>query len=121
MNSGVHFILGMKPMVQTEVISRCWNRLEKPSVKNFSTTRIPGDRTLSFLTITNNTGGGQPVSMENIREVSELSHIYNIPLFFDACRFAENAWFIQQFEQGYRSKNIRTIVREMFSHVDGFT
>lgn len=76
---------------------------------------------LSFLTITNNTGGGQPVSMENIREVSELSHNYEIPLFFDACRFAENAWFIQQFEQGYGSKDIKTIVREMFSYVDGFT
>lgn len=76
---------------------------------------------LSYLTITNNTGGGQPVSLENIREVSELSHNYNIPLFFDACRFAENAWFIQRFEQGYRSKEIRTIVREMFSLVDGFT
>ncbi len=76
---------------------------------------------LSYLTITNNTGGGQPVSMENIREVSELSHNYDIPLFFDACRFAENAWFIQQYEQGYRRTNIRTIVREMFSHVDGFT
>lgn len=76
---------------------------------------------LSYLTITNNTGGGQPVSMENIREVSELSHNYNIPLFFDACRFAENAWFIQQFEQGYGRKDIKTIVREMFSFVDGFT
>jgi tryptophanase len=76
---------------------------------------------LSYLTITNNTGGGQPVSMENIREVSELSHSCNIPLFFDACRFAENAWFIQQFEQGYGRKDIKTIVREMFSYVDGFT
>ncbi len=76
---------------------------------------------LSYLTITNNTGGGQPVSMENIREVSELSHHYDIPLFFDACRFAENAWFIQQYEQGYGNKDIKTIVGEMFSYVDGFT
>lgn len=79
--------------------------------------RIP----LSLLTITNNTGGGQPVSMGNIREVSELSHKYDIPLFFDACRFAENAWFVQQYEPGYRRKDIKTIVREMFSYVDGFT
>ncbi len=82
-----------------------------------SNSKIP----LSYLTITNNTGGGQPVSMENIREVSELSHNYNIPLFFDACRFAENAWFIQQYEHGYGRKDIKTIVREMFSYVDGFT
>jgi tryptophanase len=76
---------------------------------------------LSYLTITNNTGGGQPVSMENIIEVSELSHNHDIPLFFDACRFAENAWFIQQYEQGYGNKDIKTIVKEMFSWVDGFT
>ena len=76
---------------------------------------------LSYLTITNNTGGGQPVSMENIREVSIVSHQYDIPLFFDACRFAENAWFIQQHEPGYGNKDIKTIVKEMFSYVDGFT
>jgi tryptophanase len=76
---------------------------------------------ISYLTITNNTGGGQPVSMENISEVSKISHDYDIPLFFDACRFAENAWFIQQYEKGYRIKEIRTIVKEMFSYVDGFT
>jgi tryptophanase len=76
---------------------------------------------LSFLTIVNNSGGGQPVSMENIRQVSELSHHYGIPLFFDACRFAENAWFIKSYEKGYRNKMVREIVKEMFSYVDGFT
>jgi tryptophanase len=76
---------------------------------------------LTYLTITNNTGGGQPVSMENIREVSDVSHNYDIPLFFDACRFAENAWLIQQHEEGYGNKDIKTIVKEMFSYVDGFT
>ena len=76
---------------------------------------------LSYLTITNNTGGGQPVSMENIRDVSNVSHHYDIPLFFDVCRFAENAWFIQQHEPGYGNKDIKTIVKEMFSYVDGFT
>jgi tryptophanase len=83
--------------------------------------RSHGKIPLSLLTITNNTGGGQPVSMENIKEVSDLSHNYNVPLFFDACRFAENAWFIQQYEEGYGRKDIKTIVREMFSYVDGFT
>lgn len=79
--------------------------------------RIP----LVYLTITNNTGGGQPVSMKNIVEVSRLAHTHNIPLFFDACRFAENAWFIKQYEKGYSSKTIPAIVQEMFSYVDGFT
>lgn len=76
---------------------------------------------LVYLTITNNTGGGQPVSMANIRETSRLAHHYNIPLFFDAGRFAENAWFIKHREKGYAKKTIRAIVREMFSHVDGCT
>lgn len=76
---------------------------------------------LVYLTITNNTGGGQPVSLENIRSVRELTRSYNIPLFFDACRFAENAWFIHEYEPGYRSTSIRAIVKEMFSYVDGFT
>ncbi|UCD05918.1 MAG: tryptophanase [candidate division WOR-3 bacterium] len=79
--------------------------------------RVP----LIYLTITNNTAGGQPVSMENIRAVSSLAHQYKIPFFFDACRFAENAWFIQQHEHGYKSKQVKDIVHEMFSHADGFT
>jgi tryptophanase len=74
-----------------------------------------------FLTIINNSGGGQPVSMKNIKEVSRLSHHYRIPLFFDACRFAENAWFIKSHEEGYQKREVKDIVREMFSCVDGFT
>ncbi|MFH1591228.1 MAG: tryptophanase [archaeon] len=74
-----------------------------------------------YLTITNNTGGGQPVSMANIRQVSALAKRYRIPLFLDACRFAENAWFIKRFEQGYSKKGIPSIVKEMFSFADGFT
>ena len=79
--------------------------------------RVP----LIYLTVTNNTAGGQPVSMENIEAVASLAHQYEIPLFFDACRFAENAWFIQQHEHGYKNKEVKEIVREMFSHADGFT
>lgn len=76
---------------------------------------------LAYITITNNTGGGQPVSMANIREVSQIVHACNIPLFLDACRFAENAWFIQKYEEGYEKKSIKEIVLEMFSCCDGFT
>ncbi|MGQ9678397.1 MAG: tryptophanase [bacterium] len=78
--------------------------------------RIP----LVYLTITNNTGGGQPVSMANIRAVHSLTAEHNIPLFFDACRFAENAWFIRKREPGYENKTIPEIVREMFQYIDGF-
>lgn len=76
---------------------------------------------LIMLTITNNTGGGQPVSLENIREVHALSREFSVPFFFDACRFAENAWFIKKNEPGYSRKSILEIVAEMFSYVDGFT
>jgi tryptophanase len=78
--------------------------------------RVP----LVYMTITNNTGGGQPVSMENIRRVSELAKKFDVPFFFDACRFAENAWFIQKKERGYDNKPIAQIVHEMFEYVDGF-
>ncbi len=74
-----------------------------------------------MLTITNNTGGGQPVSMENIKEVSELAKSHGIPFFLDACRFAENAYFIKKRENGYEDRSIKDISKEMFSYADGFT
>ncbi len=76
---------------------------------------------LCMLTVTCNTSGGQPVSMENIREVSALCKKYNIPLFFDAARFAENAYFIKTREKEYAGHSIEDIVGEMFSCVDGAT
>jgi tyrosine phenol-lyase len=74
-----------------------------------------------LLTITNNSGGGQPVSMQNIRETAELVHRYGLKLVFDACRFAENAYFIKQREEGFADKSILEIAREMFSYGDGAT
>lgn len=74
-----------------------------------------------IVTITNNTAGGQPVSMQNLREVSELCAKYNKPLVFDSARFAENAYFIKTREEGYSNKSIKEITREMFSLADGMT
>ncbi len=73
-----------------------------------------------YMTITNNTGGGQPVSLTNIRETAELCHAHDVPFLFDACRFAENAWFNQQHEPGCRDKSIAEIVRLTFEPMDGF-
>lgn len=73
------------------------------------------------LTITNNTAGGQPVSMKNIRETSALCQKYGVPLLIDSARFAENAYFIKTREEGYADKSIKEIVREMFSYADIMT
>ena len=76
---------------------------------------------LCMITVTNNSGGGQPVSMKNIRETKDICNRYGIPLFLDACRFAENAYFIKKREKGYSTVPVRDIVKEMFSYADGAT
>jgi len=90
-------------------------------LESFIREKGPENIPLVMLTVTNNSNGGQPVSMQNIREVREVCNKYGIPLFLDACRFAENAYFIKKREKGYENKSILEIVREMFSYADGCT
>jgi tyrosine phenol-lyase len=91
-------------------------RLEE-TIARVGAKKIP----LVMLTVTNNSGGGQPVSMENIRAVKSVCQRHGIPLYIDACRFAENAYFIKLREPGYAGKTPREIAREMFSCADGCT
>ncbi len=76
---------------------------------------------LCIITVTNNSGGGQPVSMQNIKAVKQVCTTHKIPLFIDACRFAENAYFIKLREKEYADKSVPEIVRELFSYADGCT
>ncbi|MFW5706397.1 MAG: tryptophanase [Bacteroidota bacterium] len=85
--------------------------------KKYPKEKIP----MCIITVTCNTSGGQPVSMENIRQVAELCRKYDVMPVFDAARFAENAYFIKTREKGFENKSIREIVKEMFSYVDAAT
>jgi len=89
----------------------------KELIERAGPARIP----LVMLTVTNNSGGGQPVSMVNIREVKSVCSRYGVPLYLDACRFAENAYFIKLREEGFAGKSVIDIAREMFSYADGCT
>lgn len=87
------------------------------TIEEVGADRVP----LVMVTITNNSGGGQPVSIANVRAVREVCDRYKIPLFLDACRFAENSWFIKLREEGYADKTPKEIAQEMFSLADGCT
>jgi len=103
--------------------------LEHPFKGNFDLDKLSafieekGRENVAFIliTITCNSAGGQPVSMENIQGVSEIGKKFQVPVFFDAARFAENAYFIQQRESGFQNKSIKEIVKEMFSYGIGLT
>jgi tryptophanase len=95
--------------------------IDLQKLKDFIERIGPRNIPLGMLTVTNNSGGGQPVSMENIRAASEILHRCDIPLFLDACRYAENAYFIKLRDPEYADTPVLDIAREMFSYADGCT
>jgi len=104
-----------------EVIADFKGNMNIPTLEKFIKEKGKENIPVCFITVTNNSGGGQPVSMQNIRETKELLKKYGIPLFLDACRFAENAFFIKKREKGYSNKTPKEIAQEMFSYADGVT
>ena len=87
----------------------------EPTIEKVGKENIP----MVIITVTNNSGGGQPVSMENIKAVAAICKKHQLPLFIDCCRFAENAYFIKKREKDYENKSIEAIAQEMFSYADG--
>lgn len=95
--------------------------MDLDALQNFIQEKGAVNVPLCIITITNNSGGGQPVSMENVRGVKNICKENNIPLFLDACRFAENCYFIKLREKGYANKTVEEIANEIFSYADGCT
>jgi tyrosine phenol-lyase len=107
--------------VRPDVIAPFKGNINLEALERFIKGKGAANIPLCMITVTNNSGGGQPVSMENIRETKKLLSKHHIPLFLDACRFAENAFFIKKREKGYENKTPKEIVQEMFSYADGCT
>ena len=95
--------------------------MDLDALENLLSEHGPETVPVVFMTITNNSGGGQPVSLENLRGVRAVCDRHGIPFFLDACRFAENAWFIREREAGHGDRDVADIVREMASLADGMT
>jgi tyrosine phenol-lyase len=107
--------------MQPELIAPFKGNMDLAKLEAFIREKGPENIPLCMITVTNNSEGGQPVSMQNIRETKKLLKRYGIPLFLDACRFAENAYFIKLRERGYARRTVEEIAHEMFSYADGCT
>jgi tyrosine phenol-lyase len=105
----------------TEVVCNFKGNMDLASLEKLIQDRGAKNIPLCMITVTNNAGGGQPVSMENIGRVKQLLSKHGIPLFLDACRFAENAFFIKHREKGFKDKSVKEIAQKLFSYADGCT
>ncbi len=104
-----------------DVVASFKGNMDTAALESFIESRGAAAIPLVMITVTNNSGGGQPVSMKNIRETKAICAKHGIPFFLDACRFAENAYFIKLREPGYSGVPVRDIAREIFSYADGAT
>lgn len=104
-----------------ETIEDFKGNMDIEALDNFIMEKGAENIPLIMMTITNNSNGGQPVSMRNIRDAKSIAKKHGIPFFIDACRFAENAFFIKKREEGYQNKSVKEIAREFFSYADGCT
>jgi tryptophanase len=104
-----------------ETIEDFKGNMDIEALDNFIREKGAENIPLIMMTITNNSNGGQPVSMGNIKEANSIAKKYSIPFFIDACRFAENAFFIKKREKGYKDKSVKEIAQEIFSYADGCT
>ncbi len=95
--------------------------MDTEALKKFIAEKGAENIPLVLITVTNNSGGGQPVSMGNVKEVRKICSEHNIPMFIDACRFAENSYFVKLREEGYANKTVEEIAQELFSYADGCT
>ena len=120
-NGGIAMDLVIDDAYDTETFHPFKGNIDLKKLEHAILNHGPHKIPLVMLTVTNNSGGGQPVSMANIRATRELLNKYGIPLFFDACRFAENCYFIKEREAGYQDHSIESIAREMFAYGDGCT
>lgn len=106
---------------QPSLIAPFKGNMDTAALENFIGEKGAANISMVIITVTNNSGGGQPVSMENIKAVSGICRQHGILFFIDACRFAENCWFIREREAGYKGWPVREIAKELFSYADGCT
>jgi tryptophanase len=120
-NKGIPINLAVEDAYDTAKIAPFKGNMDTKKLEQFIREKTPQKIPLVMITATNNSAGGQPVSMQNIKETAAVARKYGIPFFIDACRFAENCYFIKQREQGHKNKTLKEIAREMFSYADGCT